>query len=150
MLNGTLALHDIRNVEAFCADIARRHLGRLGHHDHEELLAYLVEECWLLSVTVYQPSRGSFSTFAGDALRRKLIDHQRARGRTRWQFRDRVYERQLPELVPLDPAEHAHAEAARDPAADSAADLAGLLRTRGSDEAWRPHQSRARMSRRAA
>lgn len=130
-LNGTLPLHDIRDVEAFCNDIIhRRHL-QLTPHQHEDLLAYLIEETWELS-TRYQPGGITFSTWAGNTLRRRLVDHIRTRdGRTIWRFATHTYERPRPTIISLDtelghPQRHQHLD---DPA-PSDTDLDRVLRTR--------------------
>lgn len=99
MLSGNLSLHDIRDVEAFCAEIIGRF--NLSHHEREDLLAYLVEECWILS-RQHRPGPYSFASRASHILRRRVADLERQRFRTRWVFADRVYERPRPEFVPLD------------------------------------------------
>jgi hypothetical protein len=102
LLNSTFTLHDIRDVESFTARIVERTGLRLSVDDREQLHVYLIEECWELS-TRFQPSRISFSSYAGTNLRLRAVDWQRERfGRTRWVFKDRVYERPRVELVSLD------------------------------------------------
>jgi hypothetical protein len=102
LLNGTFSLLGIQDVEAFCGRIVERSGLRLSVEDREEFLVFLVEECWLLS-TRFQHSRISFSSYAGTNLRLRAVDWQRQRfGRTRWVFKDRVYERPRVELVSLD------------------------------------------------
>jgi hypothetical protein len=102
LLNGTFSLHGIRDVEAFTGRIVERSGLRLSVEDREELHIYLVEECWRLSLK-HDAKRGVFSVWVGYALRRRAVDWQRSRfGRTRWQFKDRVYERPRVELVSLD------------------------------------------------
>lgn len=49
MLNGTLTLHDIRDVEAFCATIIQRSRIDLTSIEHDDLLAYLITEAWRIS-----------------------------------------------------------------------------------------------------
>jgi hypothetical protein len=94
-------LHDITDVERFCSRIIERRNLDLRYHDQEELLAYLIETCWELSQTG-EWSR-SFSGWVHPYLRARVVDWQRQRnGRTKWTFRDRVYERQLPVVVSLD------------------------------------------------
>ena len=134
MLNGTLALHDIRDVEAFTASIlAKAGIGR-SHPDHEDRHAFLIAECWILS-TRYNGSQGSrFSAWAKWKLGLALIDrHRQVEGRTRWQFSDRTYERPRPVLVPLDPDRTVTV----DPEMGGLSDLMRLLRT-GSSESTRP------------
>lgn len=102
MLGSRLALHDVMDVEAFCVRIVDRSSLELRHHDREDLVAYLIETCWELSRR-YERGGVRFSTVAGTILRQRLVDWQRSQnGRTRWQFRGRTYERQLPTVVPLD------------------------------------------------
>lgn len=91
MLNGTLTLHDIQDVEAFAAAI----LHRRGLTPTEDLLAYLVEEAWKLSRR-YDPRTGSrFSAWAKLTLERRLIDIAR-------QHDDHRYSSRRPTLVHLD------------------------------------------------
>jgi DNA-directed RNA polymerase specialized sigma subunit len=98
-----LELHDVRDGYAFVERIVQRSGLELGYHDREDLGQWLVVELWQLSL-VYEPgSSVSFSNFATRHLRRRVIDWQRQRfGRTRWQFKGRLHERRLPELVSLD------------------------------------------------
>jgi hypothetical protein len=134
LLNGTFSLLGIADVEAFTGRIVERSGLRLSVEDRDDLHVYLIEECWELS-TRYQPSRISFSSYAGTNLRLRVVDWQRGRfGRTRWVFKDRVYERPQPVLVSLDADDTLRdrldeALAARngDPQADSTADLEWLL-----------------------
>jgi hypothetical protein len=107
VLNSKLSLHGIDDVEAFTAGIARHSHFELSYHDRQELHAYLITECWKLSLQ-YQPGiiRGGFQLWAGTTLRRRLIDWERQRfGRTKWQFGDRTYERPRTEIVSLDDPE---------------------------------------------
>jgi DNA-directed RNA polymerase specialized sigma24 family protein len=150
VLHGRLSLHGIEDAEAFCRNIA--HNAELpNYHDREDLLAYLIAELWILS-TRYEPGGISFSTWAGHTLRQRTHDWKRQRyGRTTWQFKDRTHTRTLPTLVSID----AHPGDDRplpspngDSSAHSVSDLAGLLRTRGSTEAWDNHPDRPRLPRR--
>src|SRR5438132_3110894 len=102
MLNGNLELHDIRDVEGFCGRIIDRARLELSHQDNEDLWAYLIETTWELSLR-FEPGDLKFSTYATHTLRRRLVDWQRRDGgRTRWQFADRTYERELPRFVEID------------------------------------------------
>jgi hypothetical protein len=77
---------------------------KLSLHDGEELHAYLIAECWRLSLR-YDGSQGSrFSVWARQTLSLRLVDWQRARwGRTRWTFSDgHVHERERPQPISLD------------------------------------------------
>src|SRR4051812_36883173 len=103
MLNGRLALCDVDDVEAFCAAvIPNTWRGRLTTDDREQLLTWLIETAWELSV-VYRPGGISFSTYAGNTLRRRIHDWLRNRdGRTVWKFKDRTHHRPRPTLVSFD------------------------------------------------
>lgn len=99
MLTGTLRLHDVEDVEGLCAFILQRANLELSYHDSEDCLAFLVESTWELSIR-FEPGAGRFSVWASAALRHRVIDWQRSRkGRTKWQFSDRTYERTLPSFV---------------------------------------------------
>lgn len=62
MLNGTLALHDIPDVEQHCHSViaaaTARWAPRLNPHDHEDLLTYLIGETWIAS-NKYDPTQCS-------------------------------------------------------------------------------------------
>jgi DNA-directed RNA polymerase specialized sigma24 family protein len=127
LLSRPLPLFDVRDVEALCTSIVQRNRLSLDHRDREDLIAYLIATCWELSLR-YEPGRTSFSTWAGNTLRLRVFDWNRARnGRTRWQFSGHVYERERPLLVPLD-AELVDTlpAGAGDPALDSDPDLGGF------------------------
>jgi len=108
LLRGKLTLHDVRDAEGLCARILERANLEQSYHDREDLLAFLIETAWELSLE-FNADGGrnpSFSSYVTKVLRVRLIDWQRAGGkRTRWQFSDRTYERQLPEFVPFDASE---------------------------------------------
>lgn len=73
MLNGTLTLHDIRDVEAFTAAIIHQSNTPYNEDTH----AHLIAETWILS-TRYNPTQGSrFSAWAKHTLEHRLIDHDR-------------------------------------------------------------------------
>lgn len=151
MLSGTLELHDIRDVEAFCgramdAELRARGI-RLEPADREDLLAYIIGVAWELSVG-YRPGRSSsFSSYAYRILRLRVADYFRERfGATR---RGRI----LPQIVSLDAAilsddrTHelrfgaidtyygTHAAGSCDPAEYRCPDLARLLSPRGGGRA---------------
>jgi DNA-directed RNA polymerase specialized sigma24 family protein len=136
LLSRPLPLFDVRDVEALCTSIVQRNRLSLDHRDREDLIAYLIATCWELSLR-YEPGRTSFSTWAGNTLRLRVFDWNRARnGRTRWQFSGHVYERERPRLVPLD-AELVDTlpAGAGEPALDSDPDLGGIFDPGGSQEA---------------
>jgi hypothetical protein len=113
VLNGNFRLHNIEDVEAFCAVIIQRAGLDLSYHDSEDLLAFLIESAWELSIAY---DRGDpkftdtyFPFYAKRMLSRRVVDWQRNRnGRTRWTDSKRwpetngVYERERPILVTLD------------------------------------------------
>jgi DNA-directed RNA polymerase specialized sigma24 family protein len=97
-----LQLHDVDDAEHFVSAIASRSGLTLSFHDRQELEQELLVECWRLSER-FQPGGVSFSTYAGSTLRLRVVDFVRKRnGRTKWQFKDRVYERPRVEVVSLD------------------------------------------------
>jgi hypothetical protein len=126
---------DIRDVESFTGRIVERSKLHLDHSDREDLHAFLVAECWLLS-TRYSPGGISFSSLAGATLRLRVVDWQRQRfGRTRWTFKNgREHVRERPKLVSLDAddslsdrLDESLAARSGDPSADSPTDLERLL-----------------------
>jgi DNA-directed RNA polymerase specialized sigma24 family protein len=97
-----LALHDVDNAEGFVSAIVARSGLQLDHHDREDLCQYCLLVCWQLSLR-FEPGGITFSTWAGVTIRKRINDWQRQRyGRTKWTFKDRVYERPRTELVSLD------------------------------------------------
>jgi hypothetical protein len=101
-----LELHDIDDTEAFVGAIVSRSGLDLSYHDREDLQQFLLGECWRLSL-VYRrgdPHYGPrFALYATGILRLRVVDWSRKRlGRTRWQFKDKTYERPRAELVSLD------------------------------------------------
>jgi hypothetical protein len=104
VLQGKLALHEIEDVEAYCACILQRSALELSQQEQEDALAYLIATTWELSLR-YRPGiiHKGFSTWAGITLRQRISDwHRQSGGRTKWTFHDRIYERTLPQFVPLD------------------------------------------------
>jgi hypothetical protein len=83
VLNQRYELHDIRDTEAFCAYILQRSRLTLTPQDHEDALAYLIEETWILS-TRHRPGNTPFSAHAATRLPQRLIDWQRKRKDTRY------------------------------------------------------------------
>lgn len=75
MLNGTLTLHDIHDVEAFTTRIVVNAGYRRGHPLQDDLIAHLIGEAWILSDD-YDPNRSRipFSALATATLKRRLID----------------------------------------------------------------------------
>jgi len=162
MLNGTLALHDIRDTEAFVKAIIDRTKPAPTHHDREDIAATLIAITWELSTLNPQPWRTSFAGWITPTLRLRIIDWRRQHhGRTRWtqprtgngtQYAD-LYERHLPELIPI------HDLTVRDLAATAEMDTRGdrdtndllrILRAGASDEALRECRLHPANARRAA
>jgi hypothetical protein len=83
MLNGTLRLHDVDDVEAAAnrvvEDWLRQKRAYLRDHDREDLIAYIVGIAWELSLT-YDPNRGwSFSKLLYQRGSLRIVDWYRAR-----------------------------------------------------------------------
>jgi hypothetical protein len=135
-----LELHDIDNAEGFVSAIVARSGLELDHHDREDLCQFCLVLCWQLSLQ-YEPNiiRGGFSTWAGITIKKRINDWQRKRyGRTKWTFKDRVYERPRTELVSFDAElDNTLASGSGDPASDCSPDLERVLdsgrRTRARD-----------------
>jgi DNA-directed RNA polymerase specialized sigma24 family protein len=125
-----LQLHDIDDAERFVGAIVTRSGLALNFHDAEDLSEYLLVECWQLSLH-YQAGGISFSTWAGNTLRRRSVDWIRQRrGRTIWRFGDgRVHERQLPSFVPFDGLDDALGAGSGDPADSGDSDLGRVATT---------------------
>jgi hypothetical protein len=122
MLNGKIELHGIKDPEAFCARVIEGSHLKLSHHDKEDLLAELLEVLWELSVNEqFDPTRGSFSTYAQPRLRRQVgawlrrPNERTGRtgfigGRTKWRFakldpatgKPKVHTRELPKFHSID------------------------------------------------
>lgn len=127
-----LRLHDVDDVFALAGSVIAKSGLELRWHERDDLEAWRVGTAWELSLS-FEPGGIAFSTFAGAILRRRVVDWQRQRlGRTRWAFRDRVYERPRPELVSFDSErdrlDETLASSDGDPAADRGPDLERLLR----------------------
>ncbi|HXI67494.1 MAG TPA: hypothetical protein VNH41_06120 [Steroidobacteraceae bacterium] len=165
-------MHDVADAEGLCARIIQRSSLTLSFHEHEDLLAFLVETAWELSLS-YEPGDLSFppnfSTYANTILSRRCFDWKRGHsGRTTWRFADRVYERKIPELFSFDDpqrltrngTESSLADDYRSELADSTStvdvdrvrelDLGRLLRTRGSGPARRNGEMGTAPDKRAA
>ena len=102
MLPGVLALHDVRDVEGFCVRIIRGSSVDLDADRYEDLLTYLIETAWELSKIEPRQWDRSFSGWAHPLLRLRVVDWQRSKYRTKWQFKDRTYERPIPVFVSVD------------------------------------------------
>lgn len=116
MLNGTLALHDCRDIEAHCRWIIQHSRITPQPADHEDLLAYLIATAWELSLPP-QRWNTSYTGWATPLLHLRTIDWYRARnGRTRWQFADYTYQREQPIVLSLnDQLEHPHPTSTSNP-----------------------------------
>lgn len=148
LLSSRLELRDIRDVEQFAGRIVERSELRLGYHDHEDLLASLIFECWRCADD-YDPGRAAFSTYK---LRAAVVAWLRTSnercgrtgfvgGRTVWKFKDHVHEKPLREFVSFDDADargrldESLAEGNGDRAADRDSDLGRLYAERDSARA---------------
>ena len=103
MLHGKLVLFDIADTEAFCAQIIHRGHHQLGHHQREDLLAYLIATAWEISQR-WDPTASTvpFSVWALHILRCRVNDWDRSRYRTTWKTKHKTYTRPRPELVSYD------------------------------------------------
>lgn len=130
MLHGKLQLHDIRDVEAFTAQIINhKHLTQ-EPCDREDLHAYLIATCWELSIIQPQPWKRSFSGWATPLLQLRITDWQRNRyGRTTWTFHNHTHTRPRPQPASLNDTD---IPGTVDPQGDRSLDLIRLLRTRDS------------------
>jgi hypothetical protein len=102
LLSQRWSLWDVGDVEALCWSIVKRYRLELNHHEREDLVTYLIETCWSLSVR-YEPGGITFCTYATNNLKLRVVDWERQRfGRRTWKFKNAVYERPQVELVSLD------------------------------------------------
>jgi len=91
VLNGTLALYDVPDVEELCVKILARYCTktrtRLRPEDFDDGVAYLIGEAWRLSEK-FDASRGArFSSVAYSQLTFRCVDYQRKLlRRTRWKW----------------------------------------------------------------
>jgi hypothetical protein len=137
LLNARWSLFDIDDVELFCWAIVARSKLTLTDADREDLVVYLVETCWELSLRYNDQSPKGFSAGARAILAHRVVDWQRIRfGRTRAQFKDRSYERPPVLLVSLDDPDHDHlgtslAASGLDDGAHRLADELRSLKARG-------------------
>lgn len=151
LLNGRLELHgaDAEGLARKALDDALRGRSiRLRPHEHEDAVAFLVAECWRLSLD-YDPARTpSFSTYAYRRLRLLVWEwHRREYARTKWKFGDgRIHERPRPDLLSLDAddagrgrLDTALGTRTGDPQNDRDPDLSRLL-TGGSRQVARDHE----------
>jgi DNA-directed RNA polymerase specialized sigma24 family protein len=103
LLGRTWALWDVEDVEALCRGVlASTKAATLPPCEFEDALADLITEAWILSEQ-FDPARtSSFSTYAFRLLKLRAADGARRKYRTRWVFKDRVYERERPAVFSLD------------------------------------------------
>jgi hypothetical protein len=137
VLSRQWSLHDVEDVEAFCARVLDERLKRFGGtlrpEMYEDALAYLVVEAWKLSGK-WDPAKGtpSFSTFAYRRLRFAVVNWYRATlGDSRYNSARRAA---LNATLSLDAGIASDTElveliggSAGDPADDRAPDLARVL-----------------------
>jgi RNA polymerase sigma factor (sigma-70 family) len=107
LLASRFELHDLADVEQLCTRAARkwceRSGTRLSHTDFDDLASFLVAAVWRMAER-YDPERSSsFEAIVRNRLGNRCTDWLRSHaGRTRWQFGDHTYERELPRPVSLD------------------------------------------------
>jgi DNA-directed RNA polymerase specialized sigma24 family protein len=106
LLGSVFTLHDADDVEKLARraleDALRASGAHLRAHEHADAVAFLIAECWRISID-FDPSRGlSFSTYAFRTLRRRYVDFLRQEHRTVWKFKDRTHTRVRPTFVPID------------------------------------------------
>lgn len=146
-----IRLHDIEDVEELCQAAANRAMPGLPYHEFEDLVRFLVERVWWSSTRYDTAWSSSFEATVRPQLRNRCIDwFRQTRGRTRWQFKDHIHEREARRSVSFDVFEErgddgdfpdrAVGEADYgvdgDPAAGGGTDLfGGLLDGRDSDRA---------------
>jgi hypothetical protein len=106
LLNGTLTLHDVRDVEALCRWVVNTRVpgGELRQHEREDLITWLIEVAWFHSRKYRPGGTVSFSTYITVQLRRDVHEWKRKQnGRTRWSASNgKVYERVMPRVVSLE------------------------------------------------
>jgi hypothetical protein len=130
MLNGKLELDDVRDTEAFCTYILNRARLNLTPHEHEDALAYLIEETWILS-TRHRPGNTPFSAHAATRLPQRLIDWQRKRKDTRYPSNTRYTLTYTDDPAVRRQLERTHTNGSHDDPRDRNTDqLVRLLRTR--------------------
>lgn len=104
LLSRPWALFDVDDVEALLNVVVARSgaVGRLRHHQREDLLAHLLVVAWQ-AANSYDPDRGRFSSLLYRAASLRTIDWVRQEcGRTKWQFAGHTYERERPQPLSLD------------------------------------------------
>jgi hypothetical protein len=137
VLNQKFPLHDLEDTEALCVWIIDRSGLELGYYEREDLLTFLIETAWELSERWDPPAKyrnGGFAVWATSTLKRRVLDWQRGKYRTKWQFRDRTYEREPPRFTVLEdrPDISVHTEPL-DAGLHSGPALRGLLRERSGE-----------------
>jgi hypothetical protein len=65
LLGSRFALHDVEDVEAFCASIVQRVRFKLAAHEREELHVYLIETAWEVSLPQLPPRRNQVLDLRG-------------------------------------------------------------------------------------
>ena len=102
LLSRPLVLWNIDDTERFASKIVeRRRLDWLLPHERDDLVVYLVETAWELSLR-WQPNGYAFSQWARPTLERRTTDWLRST------FFDARYVSEPPELVPLDADDPEH------------------------------------------
>jgi RNA polymerase sigma factor (sigma-70 family) len=137
-------LHDVKDVEALAWKVVAAARFQLRPHERDDLCTFLIETIWQASTSYDATRSSSFSTFAYTLARQRAVDwHRKERGRSRWQFKGRVHERQLPVFVSLDADGELGGSLGGRPLAattDRAPDLARALRERSRPPAGYQHE----------
>jgi DNA-directed RNA polymerase specialized sigma24 family protein len=135
VLSEKFSLHDVPDVEGLVSQIICKSGLELSYHEREDLEQELIIECWALSKRYDPAGIRSFGIYARRILALRTVDWvRRYRGRTRWKFAGGDYNRDRVQLLSLgDPLAESYAERTVDSAADSNADLHGLLGAGGGD-----------------
>jgi hypothetical protein len=138
-----LRLHDVDDAERFVSGIVSQRGLELSFHEREDLVEWLLVECWKLSL-VYEEGiiKLGFRKYAAVTLKKRIIDWQRQRlGRTRWVFKDKIYERPPTILVSLDAGlGELESQGASDPADGCDLVLPGLFDD-GDQQRARDHET---------
>ena len=127
LLNGTLQLRDIRDVERLCRSAMLEHgADRWPWQDQEDCLAYLIERTWELSLR-YDPSRDRHPSFANYAHYR--LTHHIVADWQRQHYGDQRYNRPTITSLNEDP-ERIHLSAPPDNEANSHEEIQRLISER--------------------
>jgi hypothetical protein len=107
LLGRQWTLREVADVEAFARCILEAKLERRGallRPDlYEEAVACLLEVAFRADRSYDATYGGSFEQYLGWKISNGVVDfYRRELGRTRWQFRDFLHERERPNVISLD------------------------------------------------